>query len=248
MSREFNIKNILFMLLSHLKLMLVLAIIGGIVMFSYTTYFIRPIYSASALLCIRKTSDEIVGVYTGEESDTDITSDSEDNRGSVDFSTSEVLSNFLTVLFKTDGFMKMMINDLNLKNTVTVSSLKNAINIKSENGTQFMRVTVTTSNPKLSADLANAFARLSNNYYYRFFKTGQIMLIESAKVNNFPISPNIKKNTTTGVIIGFIIGLAIAVIIELIDTTVKPDDDLYKMYKIPVFAEIVDYEMEGRQN
>ena len=28
-------------------------------------------------------------------------------------------------------------------------------------------------------------------------------------------------------------------------TTIKPGDDLYKLYDIPVFAEIVDFEAEG---
>ena len=32
---------------------------------------------------------------------------------------------------------------------------------------------------------------------------------------------------------------------ELVDTTVKHDDDLNKMYKIPVFGEIMDFEQNG---
>ena len=37
----------------------------------------------------------------------------------------------------------------------------------------------------------------------------------------------------------------ISFLLEIIDTTIKPGDDLYKMYEIPVFAEIVDFETEG---
>ena len=41
---------------------------------------------------------------------------------------------------------------------------------------------------------------------------------------------------------GIAIGCLLAFFLELIDTTIKPDDDLFKMYKIPVFAEVVDFE------
>ena len=34
--------------------------------------------------------------------------------------------------------------------------------------------------------------------------------------------------------------------LEMIDTTIKNDDDLSAMYKIPVFAEIPDFENQGR--
>ena len=34
---------------------------------------------------------------------------------------------------------------------------------------------------------------------------------------------------------------------EIIDTTVKNDDDLFKMYKIPVFGEILDFEQKGER-
>ena len=42
-----------------------------------------------------------------------------------------------------------------------------------------------------------------------------------------------------------VLSLVISFLLEIIDTTIKPGDDLYKMYDIPVFAEIVDFETEG---
>ena len=48
-----------------------------------------------------------------------------------------------------------------------------------------------------------------------------------------------------GLLAGLALGLAISFLLEIIDTTIKPGDDLYKIYEIPVFAEIVDFESEG---
>ena len=56
------------------------------------------------------------------------------------------------------------------------------------------------------------------------------------------ILPNDKKITALGFVLGLVIGCAVSIIIEMIDTKIKPEDDLYTMYGIPVFAEIVDFE------
>ena len=48
-----------------------------------------------------------------------------------------------------------------------------------------------------------------------------------------------------GLAIGLVVSLIISFLLEIIDTTIKPDDDLYKQYEIPVFAEIIDFETEG---
>ena len=54
------------------------------------------------------------------------------------------------------------------------------------------------------------------------------------------------KNTLIGVAVGLVLACLIAILLELIDTTIKNDDDLSAMYKIPVFAEIPDFESSGR--
>ena len=54
------------------------------------------------------------------------------------------------------------------------------------------------------------------------------------------------RNTLIGGAIGILIACLISVLLELIDTTIKHDDDLTSMYKVPVFAEIPDFEGSGR--
>jgi capsular polysaccharide biosynthesis protein len=39
-----------------------------------------------------------------------------------------------------------------------------------------------------------------------------------------------------------ILACVISILLELIDTTIKPDEDLSEIYKVPVFAEIPDFE------
>ena len=48
-----------------------------------------------------------------------------------------------------------------------------------------------------------------------------------------------------GAAIGFIASCLISILIELIDTTIKSEDDIQDIYGIPVFAEIPDFENQG---
>ena len=54
------------------------------------------------------------------------------------------------------------------------------------------------------------------------------------------------RNTLIGAAIGIILACLIAILLDLIDTTIKSDDDLAEIYKVPVFAEIPDFGSLGR--
>ena len=44
-----------------------------------------------------------------------------------------------------------------------------------------------------------------------------------------------------GFAVGLVAAIGISILLELIDSTVKPGDDLQTLYDIPVFAEIPDF-------
>ena len=61
-----------------------------------------------------------------------------------------------------------------------------------------------------------------------------------------PYEPNNLKNTLLGLLVGLVTSCVIAILLELIDTTIKADDDIQEIYGLPVFAEIPDFETQGR--
>ena len=54
------------------------------------------------------------------------------------------------------------------------------------------------------------------------------------------------RNTLIGFAVGLVAACLISVMLELIDTTIKSDEDLSEIYKIPVFAEIPDLNTGGK--
>ena len=82
--------------------------------------------------------------------------------------------------------------------------------------------------------------------FHAHFPYGKIGTIREAGTPTKPISPNKVTNTSVGVTVGIVLACVISLFVELIDTTIKNDDDLSALYKVPVFAEIPDFENSSR--
>ena len=110
----------------------------------------------------------------------------------------------------------------------------------------FLKFTASSSNPQVAANVANQLAEQAPKTFKKFFENkGRLDTIQSATAPSTPVSPNVNQNTLFGLGIGLVLGVLLAFFLEIIDTTLKPGDDLAKMYGLPVFAEIVDFQREG---
>ena len=110
----------------------------------------------------------------------------------------------------------------------------------------FMRITVSGADSQVCADTANAVRNAAPEVVEKYYKGGEaIPFGDPAVAPSSHSSPNATRYAMFGFIAGLVISVLISIILEVIDTTIKSSDDLYKMYDIPVFAEIVDFDSEG---
>ena len=103
---------------------------------------------------------------------------------------------------------------------------------------------------KMTEDMAGSVYDPDTNILINVFKEqfayGHLGTVRDAKVPYAPISPDNTKNTILGLALGLIASCVISILLELIDTTIKADDDLQQIYGLPVFAEIPDFETQSR--
>ena len=150
-----------------------------------------------------------------------------------DISSSVTLANTCATLFTVDPDMKSIISGAN----ITISVVEDSY---------FLRISSTSSDPHTAANIANLVANTAPQAFKKYFgDAGKVDTVEEANVPSSPSSPNKPKYILIGFLIGLGLSLIISFLLEIIDTTIKPGDDLYKIYDIPVFAEIVDFESEG---
>lgn len=227
MKKEFSLMDFLTMLKKHLKLVIILPIIGCILALSYSFLLVTPQYTASSVILIQNYS--VVN-------NSDDTSSDEYRVYSSDLQASATLAKNCSILFSADPEMRKVLGS----SKMSVSSVDDS---------NFMNITITADNPQVAADTANKIAAMAYDVYLEVFKTGNVSIISEAKAPTKPSSPNVVKNGLFGVVGGLVVAFVIAFLIEISDNTIKKDDDLYKIYNIPVFAEIIDFtSSESRGN
>lgn len=227
MKKEFSLMDFLTMLKKHLKLVIILPIIGCILALSYSFLLVTPQYTASSVILIQNYS--VVN-------NSDDTSSDEYRVYSSDLQASATLAKNCSILFSADPDMRKVLGS----SKMSVSSVDDS---------NFMKITITADNPQVAADTANKIADMAYDVYLEVFKTGNVVTIDDAKAPSKPSSPNVVKNGLFGVVGGLVVAFVIAFLIEISDNTIKKDDDLYKIYNIPVFAEIIDFtSSESRGN
>ena len=226
MARQMTINDILKMFLAHIKLIVIFAIVGSIVSFVYVKCFVPEMYSTKALILVQNDSGFTYGSATASGEDNERVDTN-------NITQSVMLANTCTVLFEKDPDMKNIISG----NSVDITAIEESY---------FLEISVTSEDPLTAANVANQLAEEAPKVFAKYFgEAGKVDTVEEAPIPSSPSSPDVQKYVILGLLGGLVLALGIAFLLEIVDTTIKPGDDLYDMYKIPVFAEIVDFDVEG---
>lgn len=219
MPSNISIQRIIGVLLSRLKLIVVATLLGGVLFYCYSYFMITPMYSTSAMFAIQNYS---VG-----------TSGSNDNAKKIfgsDLSGSATLASVSMILFQ---------------NSDELSAVYSGCGVSLSVEDFFVTVNVTGTDAQLVANVANQVCEKCEDVFKSYYSYGSIRTIRAAKVPGGPFAPDNKHYGTMGLGVGLGISCLISILLELIDTTIKAEDDIQQMYGVPVFAEIPDFENQG---
>ena len=228
MKKQITIGDLFQIFLQHIKLIIIVTLLGALLAFLYVTYFVTPMYSTSALIMVQNGSTQDSNISASTSSNL-----TGEKVNMSDISSSQTLANTCSTQFRDDPDMKSIISGASISISVVEDSY-------------FLRISSTSSNPHTAANIANLVANTAPQVFKKYFgDAGRVDTVEEAGVPSRPSSPDVKRYVLIGLLAGLLLSLVISFLLEIIDTTIKPGDDLYKTYDVPVFAEIVDFDAEG---
>lgn len=220
MPSNITIQRILGVLLQNLKFIIISTIVGGLLFFGYSRFIVVPMYSTYSMISIQN--------YNNKES----ANETNKKIYPADISGSSTLARLCVTLFQNSDELTAMYNGC-------------AVSMYVNTDTFFITINVSGDDPQKCANVANAVAEKAQEVYRDNFQYGQTKLIHAANVPYAPYSPDNFKNTLIGLAAGLVLACVISILLELIDTRIKPDDDVQQIYNIPVFAEIPDFEVQS---
>ena len=224
-----DLRVLLKVLKDHLLPIIASALVAAAVGFVLSALIIPKKYTSEAMMYVENSADQ---TPTGNISTGDITA-------------AQQIVNTCQVLFTNNdilGKLKASFDDY------SVGELKDMIVVEAVNNTAVLKIAVTTLNPQTSADMATTMVELSMNEFKRVIKNGSIEVVASPEVPKGHTFPSVPQFSLIGLLIGLVLSYVVFLIIELVDVKVKPGDDLMQMYEIPVFAEIMDFEISDKSS
>ena len=158
--------------------------------------------------------------------------------GSLDYNSqmanSKLVTNAVNLLTQ-NNIMSEVAKDVGMENA---ESVKKCITVTNEANTEIITITATTTDPKLSKDIANGTVSTFTKTMQKNLNVRNIEVVDKAKLSYVPSGPNIKKNTMLATLVGGVIGVGYAVLRFLFDNRLRTKEEAEKYLGIPVFCEI----------
>jgi capsular polysaccharide biosynthesis protein len=120
----------------------------------------------------------------------------------------------------------------------TPEDLAEKVSMKAIADTELLEITVTVEDPNKAAAIANCIAEVLPLRVVEDLGLKPLELVDEARINPDPVSPNKMKNTVLGFAVGVMLAALVVVAFAIADGSVHDDDFVLKTYKYPTLAKI----------
>lgn len=215
---EIDLSEIAYLLWGHILDIIGFLLGGAIIAFLITFFLIAPKYTATAKMYI---------LTSGTNSVVDLSA----------LQISSQLKADYQELITSRSILEDVISGLNLQD-LTVEDLEGMIVIDNPSDTRILNVSVTTTDPQLSADISNELVDRAKTYLPEVMKTDEPSIFEHAEVPESKSSPSLKKNVLIGAFGSAVLYMGYLVVRHLMDDTFKTPDEINKYYGVQPLAVI----------
>ena len=224
--QEIDLIELFKKIIKHLPMIILLSVIVGAASFAASKFLITPKYDSNATMIVSSSKQN---------------TDPNNPQAAVELGqiqANKALISTYSEIVKSKGIADRVIANLGLDMDYEVFSEK--VSIEPVKDTQIISVKVVDTIPERAQDIANETANIFKSSIGDIMNVDNVQILDGATLPEEPSSPKIGKNTTIGVILGFILGMAIVMIKELSDTRIKSSEDVTAEFDIPVLGLIPD--------
>lgn len=129
-----------------------------------------------------------------------------------------------------------VINNLNLPISYNQFGQKVSVNLVKD--TEIIKLKVVDKDPVLATEIANETARVFMDSVVDIMLVENVQVIDEAQVPMNPISPRPVLNMAIAGVLGLMLGVFIAFLLEFLDDTIKTEKDIEKNLDLPVIGTI----------
>lgn len=194
--------------------MLLAVTVAGVVSF----VFLTPIYQASTQILVNQQKVE------------------QNQFNTQDIQANLQLINTYNVIIKSPAILSKVIENLDLD--TTPAALNTKITVNSAQNSQVVNVSVQDPEPYVAVDIANTTAEVFQEEIQKLMNVDNVNILSPAVLseNPSPVKPDPYLNMAIAAVVGLMLGVGIAFLLEYLDTTVKTEQDIEEILDLPILG------------
>lgn len=214
---------------AQIILIILIFIVIGII---YSVGFITPMYSSSTTLVLAGTETSATDQNQTTEAIT-----------ATDITINSKLVATYSELVKSKNILGQVISNLGIN--VNEEDLRKNVKVTSVEDTELIEITVSNENPEYAAKIANETAEVfKEKIAGEIYKINNVYIVDQATVANTPSNVNYLKDIVIFAFIGAVVAAMYVLILNMLDTTVKTQEDIEASIKLPVLVSIPIYDSD----
>ena len=211
-----SLRDVFFILKKHISMILIITVICTVMGFVISKFFVTPMYQANATLIVNANNSQSTQI-TGDQ-----------------INTAKELVSTYSIILKSDTVLNKVIKNLNLN--IDVATLQKLITVDSVNQTEVISLSVKYEDSKTAQDITSEIINVAPDIIIQTVKAGSVEVISPAKASAAPVSPNVKLYTLIAFLIGLIISVSVAFIMQILNNSFTSDEDVQKYLDLPVLG------------
>lgn len=217
------------------RLLLIFAITLGVALIAaIISYFVlTPTYQSSSQFIVNQTQEDPSVQYNVN-----------------DIQANVQIINTYNVIIKSPAVLGEVIEELDLP--YSVAALSENITVSNEQNSQVVTVTATDEIPATAVEIANTTVTVFQDKIQDFMNVDNVSVLTEAQLSPqpTPVAPNPVLNIAIAMVLGAMIGVGLAFLLEYLDNTITTEDDIDKHLGLPVLgviSTITNEDVRGNQ-
>jgi capsular exopolysaccharide synthesis family protein len=224
----------------HIAIILLAGIVCGLAAFIYSSLCLTDLYTTSLSMYVNS-SDKNYQNNTVDALNLTVSRNLVDSYVVVlsnDVVMEEVGSVLLQDYSEDELSEYFPIDERNGRKYIKAKYIKSCFNIAPVDETEVLKITTTTPDAQLSADMCNAMADVAPSFLKRVVGAGSVEAIGAAVPPDSKSSPNSKADAAKGAAVGMVLCIGVFVVRLLLDTKIRDTESFKEKFDYPVMGEI----------
>lgn len=226
---ELDLKELFFMFWNKKLEIILITLMFVAVGIGYSYFFVKPEYTSTTSLVLAQSSS------SGQTGDGAISA--------TDLTMNSKLVSTYSELIKRKAILGQVCENLNIPDS-NIQELRGKIKVNSAKNTEIIEISVTNKDPNKAAAIANEIVKVFGEKIVEIYNISNVYLLDRAKANAVPSNINHMKDVVIFAFIGLVIAAVYVLIANMLDNTIKTEQDVEATTELLVLSSIPNYDVE----